>query len=261
LENTMHDEIWFESAGTNLYAIEQGRGRPILALHGGLADHRASLAYAGPLAANYRLITPDLRGAGQSRDPGPLSWDQLADDLARLLDHLGLARAVVAGTSAGSGVALRFGLRHPERVAGLVFIAPLYPGTWRELDEAPRAALARMDAYAQQTVHEGIQALQPLFQALPDAIRARALAMLDSFDPASVAATTRMLSSTQPFHELEELQAIRTPTMLIPGRDPQHPAEIAALYASWLPRVSVIEAEGPQIAAVIDGFCRTELDW
>lgn len=261
----MHDSItnqlWFESSGSKLYAIEQGRGRPILALHGGLADHRASLAYAGPLAAHYQLITPDLRGAGQSRDAGPLRWDQLADDLAALLDHLALERAVVAGTSAGSGVALRFGLRHPDRAAGLALIAPLYPGGMRRLDEAPRAALASMDAHAQLGLREGIRALQPLFEALPDAMRARALAMLESFDPASVAATTRLLSSTQPFDTLEELQAIRVPTLVIPGCDPQHPAEIATLYARSIPRATLVEARGEQIVAAIDGFCRTEVDW
>lgn len=261
----MHDsitnELWFESSGSKLYAIEQGRGRPILALHGGLADHRASLAYAGPLAAEYRLITPDLRGAGQSKDIGPLSWDQLADDLAALLDHLGLARAVVAGTSAGSGVALRFGLRHTDRTAGLVLVAPLYPGSTRPLDEAPRAALVRMDQFAQLGMREGIAALHPLFEALPDAIRARALAMLESFDPASVAATTRLLSSTQPFDALEQLGAIHVPTLVIPGRDPQHPPEIATLYARSIPSATMVEAQAEQVAAAIDDFCRTDVHW
>lgn len=260
----MHDsithELWFESSGRTLYAIEQGRGRPILALHGGLADHRASLAYAGPLAAGHHLITPDLRGAGRSRDPGPLSWDQLADDLAALLDHLALARAVVAGVSGGSGVALRFALRHPDRTAGLVLVAPLYPGGALELAEAPRAALARMDAHAQLGLHEGVAALQPLFDALPDAIRARARAMLESFDPASVAATTRLLSSTQPFDTLDQLQAIGVPTLVIPGRDPEHPAEIATLYAAALPNATLVEARPEQIAAVIDEFCRAQID-
>jgi 3-oxoadipate enol-lactonase len=261
----MHDsitnELWFESAGSKLYAIEQGRGRPILALHGGLADHRASLAYAGPLAADYHLITPDLRGAGQSRDHRPLRWEQLADDLASLLDHLGLARAVVAGVSGGSGVALRFGLRHPDRTAGLVIIAPLYPGSERPLDEAPRAALARMDEYAQLGLREGVAALTPLFEPLPEAMRARALAMLESFDPASVAATTRLLSSTQPFDTLEQLQAIRVPTLVIPGCDPQHPPEIATLYARSITHATLSEARGEQIVAAIDNFCCTEVDW
>jgi 3-oxoadipate enol-lactonase len=257
----MHDEIHFASAGTNLYAIEQGRGQPILALHGGLADHRGALAYAGSLAASYRLITPDLRGAGRSKDAGPLRWEQLADDLAALLDHLGIERAVVAGFSAGSGVAVSFAMRHADRLAGLVILAPLYPGSNRELDDAPRAALARMHAYAQRGVDEGIQALEPLFEPLPDTIRSRALAMLASFDPASVAATTRLLSTTQPFETFEDLQGIRSPTLVIPGRDPQHPHEIAALYAESLPRVRVVEAEGEQIAAAIDGFCRTEANW
>jgi 3-oxoadipate enol-lactonase len=260
-EKVVHDEVWFESAGNKLYALEQGRGRPLVALHGGLADHRAALAYAGPLAASYRLITPDLRGAGRSVDAGPLSWDQLADDLAALLDHLGLARAVVAGTSAGSGAALRFGLRHLDRVAGLVLIAPVYPGSWREVDDAPRAAMARMDEYAQRGLREGISALRPLFDALPDAIRPRALAMVESFDPASVAATTRLLLDTQPFDRLEQLQTIRAPVLLVPGRDPQHPSALARLYAEALPRACVIEAEGQTLIEAIDGFCRFTVDW
>jgi 3-oxoadipate enol-lactonase len=242
----MHDDIWFASAGTNLYAIEQGRGQPILALHGGLADHRASLAYAGPLAAGYRLITPDLRGAGRSKDAGPLTWEQLADDLAALLDHLGIERAVIAGVSAGSGVVVRFGLRHPDRIAGLVILAPLYPGSERELDDAPRAALARMDAYAQRSVREGIQALQPLFEALPDAIRERAQAMLESFDPASVAATTGFLASgAQPFATAAELAAITAPVLLVPGGDPTHPPELAELYRRHLPHATVRTVDAP----------------
>ena len=261
MHDTTQNEFWFESAGTSLYAIEQGRGRPIVALHGGLADHRAALGYAGPLAGNYRLITPDLRGAGRSVDAGLLSWDQLADDLAALLDHLDLPRAVVAGTSAGSGVVLRFGLRHPERAAGLVVISPVYPGSARELDEAPRAAMARMDEFAQRGLVEGISALRPLFDALPDAIRSRALAMLEGFDPASVAATTRMLATTQPFDGLDELQAIRVPTLVVPGRDPQHPAGVASLYADALARASVVEAAGEQLIAAIDEFCRTRANW
>jgi pimeloyl-ACP methyl ester carboxylesterase len=261
MHDSIIDELWFESSGSTLYAIEQGRGRPILALHGGLADHRASLGYAGALADGYRLITPDLRGAGRSWDSGPLRWEQLADDLAALLDHLGLERAVVAGVSAGSGVALCFGLRHPDRTAGLVLIAPLHPGSWRELDEAPRAALARMDAYAQLGLREGIGALAPLFEALPDALRARALSMLSGFDPASVAATTRLLASTQPFESLEQLRAIRGPALVIPGRDPQHPPEIATLLAAAIARARMVEAEGEQLVAAIDEFCRTEIDW
>lgn len=258
----MHDEVWFESAGTKLHAIAQGRGRPIVALHGGLADHRAALAYAGPLAESYRLITPDVRGAGRSVDAGPLSWDRLADDLAALLDHLGLARAVVAGTSAGSGAALRFALRHGDRLAGLVVLAPVYPGTWRELDEAPKAAMARMDDYAQRALAaRDIAVLQPLFETLPEELRARALAMLASFDVAGVAATTHLLRSSQPFDRLEQLSAIHAPVLLVPGRDPQHPAALAQLYAEAIAHAKVVEAEGPQMVAAIDEFARTIAAW
>jgi 3-oxoadipate enol-lactonase len=229
-------EHWFESEGTRLYAVEQGHGQPIVFAHGGLADHRAAVHAVGQLGEAHRLITPDLCGSGRSVDAGPLSWDRLAAGVRALLDHLGLARAVIAGTSAGSAVAIRFALRWPQRCAALVLVSPLYPGEELGLAEAPRVAMQIMDDYAQRALREGIEALFPLFERLPEPIRERALAMVASFDPASVAATTRLLASgQQPFASLADLRAIELPTLVVPGVDPQHPAEVASLYAEHIP--------------------------
>src|SRR5678816_2376990 len=105
----MHDkdEIGFEHAGANLYAVASGHGRPIILLHGGLATHLACWVFAAPLAGRFRLITPDLRASGRSIYREALSWDQLADDIAALIDHLGYERAVIGGVSFGAGVAVR----------------------------------------------------------------------------------------------------------------------------------------------------------
>ena len=251
-------EHWFES--DTLYAVERGQGRPIVFLHGGLADHRAAVHAVGQLGASFRLITPDLRGSGRSVDPGPLTWDRLADGVATMLDRLGLERVVIGGTSAGSAVALRFALRRPERCAGLVVVSPLYPGAELGLDEAPRLAMERMDAHAQRALHEGIEALFPLFEPLPEPIRERALAMVASFDPASVAATTRLLASgQQPFASLLELQRIEVPTLVVPGVDPQHPAEVASRYAAHLPDCRI--GEPADLVAAIDRFCSEAARW
>lgn len=227
-------EHWFESEG--LYAVERGHGQPIVFLHGGLADHRAAVHAVGQLGASFRLITPDLRGSGRSIDAGPLTWDRLADGVATVLERLGLERVVIGGTSAGSAVALRFALRRPELCAALVLVSPLYPGAELGLDEAPRLAMQVMDAHAQRALVDGVEALFPLFERLPEPLRERALAMVASFDLASVAATTRLLASgQQPFASLAELQRIELPTLVVPGEDPQHPAAVASLYAAHIP--------------------------
>lgn len=236
-----HD-FHFESAGARLYAVERGRGEPLVFMHGGLADHRAALFRVGSLAAAHRLIAPDVRGAGRSHHAGDLSWEQLADDLAALLDHLGLERAVVGGVSAGSGVALAFARRHPRRLRALLLVSPVYLGRERGLNDAQRAAMRRMGDLGQRTATEGIAAIYPLFAPLPPALRDIALQMAAGFDPASVAATTRFLASgAQPFTDLGDLATITAPALVVPGTDPEHPADVAGQYARALPRATLID--------------------
>ncbi len=247
--------IWFESSGTRLFAVELGRGGAIVFLHGGLADHRSALIRVGALAASHHLLTPDLRGSGRSIYSGELTWDQLADDVSELLSHCGIQRAVVAGGSMGSAVALRFALRYPGRTAGLVLMSPVYPGHDRALTEAPIAAMQAMDLAARRALQHGIDALLPLYDRLPDPLRGRAIEMVRGFDPASVAATTRFLAScVQPIESAHDLASIDVPVLLIPGTDAEHPAEIAALYARHLRRAVTIDPANPDLVQRIAEF-------
>jgi pimeloyl-ACP methyl ester carboxylesterase len=246
-------ELWYESDGAQLFAIEQGDGSPIVFLHGGLADHRASRFRLASLSS-HRLITPDVRGAGRSIFSGELSWDLFADDVAALLRHLGLGRAVIGGVSAGSAIALRFALRYPELVTALVLVSPVYPGAKLGLGEAPRRGLERMADRGRRTLVEGIEALYPLFDGLPPPIRDIALTMARGFDPASVAATTRFLASgAEPFQCLAELAQFQAPALIVPGVDAEHPAEVAELYAQWLPNARLASAN-EDLANTIAGF-------
>jgi len=96
-------------------------GLPLLAVHGITATHRSWRPVADALDA--RVIAPDLRGRGRSNAlPGPFTLRDHADDLARLLDALGVERALVAGHSMGAFVTVRFAAAHPDRVAGVVLV-------------------------------------------------------------------------------------------------------------------------------------------
>ena len=234
------------SYGTGLFAVEQGTGAPFVYLHGGLADHRVGLYRLATLPA--RLILPDVRGAGRSHHADELSWDLLADDVAALLDHLRLARAAIGGVSSGSAIAVRFALRYPERTTKLVIQSPVFAGADRGLVPAQATAMRRMREVGERVATEGIAALLPLYEALPPEIRDRAIEMARSFDPASVAATTRFLDSgAQPFATLADLAALTMPVLVIPGTDPEPPAELAAEYARAIPHAVV----GDDIAAFL----------
>lgn len=59
-------EVWFESGGARLFAVEDGGGRVLVMLHRGMGSHRASLPLIVPLIRRYRVIAPDLRGSGRA---------------------------------------------------------------------------------------------------------------------------------------------------------------------------------------------------
>jgi pimeloyl-ACP methyl ester carboxylesterase len=97
--------------------------RTIVGIHGLTANHSCWAPMAGVVAPDYRLVAYDLRGRGDSDKPGTgYSLETHGRDLAGLLDHLGLRRAVLMGHSLGATIALRFAVTHPARVRKLVLI-------------------------------------------------------------------------------------------------------------------------------------------
>ena len=108
--------------GTALATHEwPGSGPAIVAIHGLTSNHTVWYPVADALAGSHRLIAYDLRGRGDSGKPEQgYSLAEHCADLLGLLDHLGLARAIVMGHSLGAHIGVRFAAVHPERVAKLV---------------------------------------------------------------------------------------------------------------------------------------------
>ncbi|MBK9088358.1 MAG: alpha/beta fold hydrolase [Holophagales bacterium] len=125
-----------------------GRGEPLLLLNGGMMSFSAWDAFVAPLAERHRVVRCDFRG--QLRSPGvpPAGFPGHAQDLLRLLDHLGVGPCHVAGTSYGAFAGLHLAALAPERVASLVAmtVADRVSGEmWaeaREMVVACREALA-----------------------------------------------------------------------------------------------------------------------
>ncbi|HWN66188.1 MAG TPA: alpha/beta hydrolase [Haliangium sp.] len=108
-----------------LHYLDSGRDGPTIVLTHGLTLDAQSLRYQiEDLRHEYRVIVWDQRNHGRSSVwPEPHDFWDSADDLACLLDALGIDDAVVGGTSQGGFVSMRFALRYPERCAGLVLVA------------------------------------------------------------------------------------------------------------------------------------------
>ncbi|WP_326563505.1 alpha/beta hydrolase [Micromonospora peucetia] len=140
-----------EVGGLRLWHEEHGTGRPLLLLHGGFGAVEMFSAILPALAARRRVIAVDLQGHGRTADVDrPLRYESMADDVAALIDHLGLTEADVLGYSLGGGVALRTAIQHPAVVRRLVVVsAPYrregwYPGVLAGMPDPDEAAGERM---------------------------------------------------------------------------------------------------------------------
>jgi len=107
-----------------LYYESHGSGAPLVVLGGLGLDVSEMGKLTGPLAERFRVIAVDNRGTGRSaKPPGPYAIEQMAADVAGLMDRLHLPRAHLAGISLGGRIAMALALDWPERVDRLVLIA------------------------------------------------------------------------------------------------------------------------------------------
>ena len=105
------------------YQDTGGGGLPLILGHGFLMDHDMFEPQVRALAGSRRVITWDQREHGHTvSTPERFTYWDSAEDLAGLLDHLGVETGVIGGMSQGGFIALRFALVHPERTAALVLI-------------------------------------------------------------------------------------------------------------------------------------------
>ncbi|MEX0278309.1 MAG: alpha/beta fold hydrolase [Ruegeria sp.] len=110
------------SDGLRIYYEETGSGAALLCL-AGLTRNSKDFSYFAPHATDLRLITMDYRGRGQSDyDPDYMNYNVLSEahDVVELLDHLGLKKVTILGTSRGGLIAMALAASNPERLAGVV---------------------------------------------------------------------------------------------------------------------------------------------
>ena len=105
-----------------IYYEEQGSGRPLVMLHGGLLDATMWDPQFGKFARHFRVIRYDARGHGRSVcQPDTFSYHE---DLHAIVEKLGLEKPILVGHSMGGYAAIDFALEYPEVPAALVLVSP-----------------------------------------------------------------------------------------------------------------------------------------
>ncbi len=206
---------------TTLSVFDDGRGPVVLFVHGFPLDHTMWIEQLSALAADYRVIAPDLRGFGGSAPvEGVLSMEQLANDCAALLDVLGIHEPITfAGLSMGGYVAWQFALQHASLLGKLVLCDT------RAAADNPAGVETRLKM-AEHVLAHGTDAVA---EAMPLKIfgqhtlehrddRVESIrATIRNTRPATIAAAQRGMAARPDVTAL--LPTIRVPTLVIVGEE------------------------------------------
>jgi pimeloyl-ACP methyl ester carboxylesterase len=245
---------------------DPAREAPVaLLLHGTAEDGEAFRRWIPALAGDFRILCPDLRGAGRSTPiarGAEVELDDLVADAMALLDACGVGRCALVGEKLGALLALRLAARHPERVSAVAVAAGMIAprevlGSWipewiRTIEE--RGTRAWVDAT--QSGRMGSE-LSPAALEWWSALMARS-------DRDSLLAYLRMLGRLALAED--ELRAIEAPTLfLVPARGPDDGAAFeqrrpAAELLAWMRLVprhehAAIEAASYHLAATHPEAC------
>lgn len=203
-------EIYYE-----IHGEDQGN-TPLLVMHGSYMTIDSMFAFIGPMAATRQVIAFEAQGHGRTADlpDRELTYENMADDAAGLLDHLGVAQADVSGYSLGACTAIRVAIRHPEKVRKLVPIA----GTFRLDGWDPRVrdliATITPDMFMETPFYEEYLRLAPRPEDWPTFVEK--LVAIDTTVPQDI--------------PVEDIQSIAAPALVIAGDQdsstPHHTVEL-----------------------------------
>ncbi len=238
-------EFFFE--GNRLEFTEYGFGdNLVVLLHGQLMLRRMHEPLARAIAAEgYRVITLDLLGHGRSDRPDDArlySMTAFGRSVIALLDHLGVASAVVGGTSLGANVSLEIADAAPERLRGMVLEMPVLDNAVEAgiVAFAPLIFIGRVTPWAVSVVRIASRAVPRAFVPFWTGV---ALDVLDQ-DAAPMAATVHGIFFGRVAPASRRRKLIETPAVVVGhAHDPIHPAADAEMLADELPNGHFVAAK------------------
>jgi 3-oxoadipate enol-lactonase len=230
--------------GFELAVEQRGAGPVLLLVHGFPLDHGMWHEQIEGLGQDFRVVAPDLRGFGESGvTPGTVTMDQFADDLAALLDALGIDHPVaLCGLSMGGYVAFAFCRRHLGRLGHLILCDTRADADSRQVRQA-RLGMA------EQVLNSGsssvVAAMLPRLLAEATTQRRPAVVdclaeMIQSMDPQGIAAAQRGMAAREAATTI--LGQIDVPTLVVCGQhDSVSPPVNMQTMAAAIPDARFVE--------------------
>ncbi len=199
---------------------DTGLGQPVVLLHGYPFNRSLWNEQVNALSNSFRVITPDLRGMGETEaTQGPATMNRMAQDVAALLDHLEISRAVVGGLSMGGYVVLAFYKQFPSRVRSLILAdtraqADTEEGKQTRLQQAEKARAEGMAGIADSMLPK---LLTPeTVSKRPDLVK-RIRDMMLKTKPEGAAGA--LLGMAERDDQTSLLSQISVPTLILVGRE------------------------------------------
>ena len=234
--------------GIKIAYEDRGAGQPVVLLHGYPLNHQMWQPQIEALSGFCRVIAPDLRGFGESTlADGDAKWGvtmaQYADDVARLLDAIGVDGPVIlCGFSMGGYIMWQFIATYPDRVKAFV---PCDTRAIADSEEARQGRLKTADEVADQGVETVIEAMLPKLlteetrKSRPEVV-AQTTAVMRSCSPEAVAAAQRGMAGRPDV--TEQLVHFAQPALVLVGAEDaiSSPEEMRGI-AQQLPHAKFVE--------------------
>ena len=234
--------------GLNMYYEIHGEGQPLVLLHGALSAIGTSFSKVLPqLSSTRQVIAVEQQAHGHTADiDRPLTYEQMADDTAALLQQLGFEKADLFGWSMGAGIALQIAIRHPEVVRKLVLASVTYNRNGFCPELLAGLETSKPEDLAGSPFQEEYERFAPKPQEWP-----RLFAKVNQLD--------REVQDWPP----EVIQSIKAPTLLIIGDSdlvrPEHTVELFRLLGGGvagdlvgLPRSQLAVLPGTTHVTLVD---------
>lgn len=159
--------------GLKMYYEVHGRGEPVVLLHGAFMTITNNwTGWIGELSKTRKVIAVEMQGHGRTADtPRDITGENLADDVAALLDHLKIPRADLIGYSMGGGVAMQCAIRHPDKVRKVVVISSMLRRDGMVKEAVGAIASLTADAFKGSPIETEYKKLSPTPNEFPNFVK------------------------------------------------------------------------------------------
>jgi 3-oxoadipate enol-lactonase len=240
--------------GINIYYEIHGKGEPLVLIAGYGSNSKSWFCQTPILSREYRVIIFDNRGAGRSDKPDyPYTMEMMADDVAGLLNAIGVKNAHILGISMGGAIAQEFAIRYPEKTLSLILGCTSCGGTHsKATDPTVRATLLSM---GQLTPEESAKVLLPIVYTEEFIVSHKdiiAEQMKERFEyPTPAHGYANQAQAVMGHDTYDRLPQIKAPTLVIAGSaDKLGHVENAEMMSSRIPNAELVILE-----KMGHGFC------